>query len=352
MNTPTLATPVRQRSVLLITDDQVHNGPDGPTARLASTRLRLLVALRALNDHGHRATLVANTTPEHIESARNFADADHIVIGKVFQDYRALADHARRRGKIVTLDVTDDLARYRTLAPMHALTEYADAFTASSEGLAALARTWTKTDAPSYRVDDPFADVFQPVGGSLGRRPLRLVWFGSPTNARYLNPQMPGLIRLAGQLPLELSLVSTGVHLFQGLMERYRDGLAGLTVRYSEWSPDNQRQELKHADLVILPGDLDADSALKSANRLITAIAAGRFCVASPLPAYEALSDYAMLVDDLATGIEAAAQMVSADVDDAIRSGQEFIARAYSPALIGKRWVEILTQVGASVPRP
>lgn len=352
VNTPTLATPVRRRNVLLITDDQVHNTPDGPTARLASTRLRLLVALKALNAHGHQAALVANTTPEHIEGSRNFIDADHIVIGKVFQNYRGLADRARRLGKTVTLDVTDDLARYQALAPMHALTEHVHAFTASSEGLAALARSWSKAGAPAYRIDDPLDESLRPVGGDLRRRPLRLIWFGSPTNARYLNPQVPGLLKLARQFPLELSLVSTGAHLFEGLVERYRDGHAGLTVRYTEWSPDSQRRELDYADLVILPGDLDADSALKSANRLITAIAAGRFCVTSPLPAYRTLADYALLVDDMAAGIEAATQVPPASIDAAIRSGQTFIAETYSPALIGEQWVDVLARISDSAPRP
>ena len=209
VNDGVLATPVRGRRVVLITDDQITAGPAGLTARLASTRLRLLVALDALNAHGHRAVLLANTTPANIMTSRHFADADHLVIGKVMQDYRALVVRARAAGKTVTLDVTDDLARFQALAPMHALIGHVDSVTAPTDGLMALARSWRGTPVAAHRIDDPVLDPVRPVGGDLRRRPLRLIWFGSPTNAHYLNPHLPGLAALAKRHPLELCLVST-----------------------------------------------------------------------------------------------------------------------------------------------
>lgn len=353
VNDTPLATPVRRRNVVLITDDRISNAPDGLTARWASTRLRLLVALDALNAHGHRAVVLAHTTPENIQASRPFAEADHVVIGKVLQDYRALAARARQLGKTVTLDVTDDLARFKPLAPMHALIEHADSVTAPSDGLLALARTWVDRPLSAHRIDDPLRDPLRPPRGDLRRRPLRLIWFGSPTNAHYLNPHLPGLAALAERHPLELCLVSTGLALFQDLLDRHPWSEPGpFRIRFTEWSVAAQERELEHSDLVLLPGDSSSDSALKSANRLISAIAAGRFCVASPLPAHREFASHALLADDLAAGIDAATAIRPASVIDSLRTGQAFIAEAYSLTRIGRRWVEVLTGLNPPATEP
>src|SRR3546814_19286017 len=78
-------------------------------------------------------------------------------------------------------------------------------------------------------------------------------------------------------------------------------------MRISDWSSDVCSSDLlERTDLVLLPGDLAADSGLKSANRLIAALTAGRYCVASPLPSHRPFAEPDLLVDDMAGGIEAA----------------------------------------------
>lgn len=344
MNTRSTAPLSPRRRVLLLTDDVVVNGADGPTARLASTRLRLLVALRALNAAGHTARLVANTTPEHVAASRIFAAADLILVGKVFQDYGDLLRQARAAGRTVCLDVTDDLERYAPLAPMRELVELADAATVASDGLARLVAGWTGGRLPVALIADPFEGAISPPGGRPDRTPLRLLWFGSPANLRHLNAHMPGLAALAGRCPLELTIVSTGAEVLAARYGAERDG--ALRLRFVEWSPQDQARELSDTDLVLLPGDLEADSGLKSANRLIAAIAAGRFCVASPIPSYRPLRDCAVLADDMAAGIEEARSMPAARLHDAVRRGQALIGRDYSPEVIGRRWVEVLADPG------
>ncbi len=338
------ATPADARRVLLITDDMVAAGPDGPTARLASTSLRLLVALDAIQRHGQSARLVANTTPAHIEASGQIEAADVILFGKVFQDYRSLVERARAAGKTVVLDVTDDLDQHRPLAFMRALVPLADAFVVPSSAMAALVDGWTAGDRPIDRVPDPIEGRVRAVGGDLRRRPLRLVWYGSPTNAQYLLPHLPGLVEMAERRPLELTLVSTGEVLFSSLLEPYGDASGSpLRVRFVEWSLAAQAHEIERADLVLLPGDLDGESALKSANRLIAAIAAGRFCVATALPSYRAFADHALLVDSLAEGIDAACAMPPDRIARAVREGQEVVVRGFTPEVVGRRWVEVLS---------
>lgn len=335
--------PSGRRRLLLITDDHVYRGPRGPTARLASTRLRLLVALEALNAAGHGARLVANTTPEHIRQSREFAAAGRILVGKVFQDYRRVLSAARAAGKTIVLDVTDDLERFPVLAPMRALVGLADAVTVPSDGLDQMVRGWTGGRVPVTRIADPVEGGLHPPGGDLRRQPLRLLWFGSPTNAGFLNPHMPGLIALASRCALDLTIVSTGAEAFEGLVSRY-DPARGqpLRVLFVEWSQEAQAHALAQADLVLLPGDIAADSGLKSANRLIAAIAAGRLCVASPLPSYRPFAGHALLVDDMAAGIEAARALPPERISEAVRAGQALIERDYSRTVIGRSWVEVL----------
>jgi len=334
---------MRRRRILLITDDVVFNGPDGPTARLASTRLRLLVALEALNAAGHQARLVANTTPQHILHDHEFAKADCILFGKVFHDYRELAVAARSAGKTTCVDVTDDLQRYRLLAPMRALVDVVDSVTVPSDELGRLVGEWTGHRLPVMRIVDPLEHAPARPGGDPCRAPLRLLWFGSPTNARHLLPQAPGLAGLAERRPIELAIVSTGERAFDGLLDRYHFSRGmKLQVRFVEWSPDAQRRELDHCDLVALPGDIEADSGLKSANRLITAIAAGRLAVASPLPSYRPFANHALLVDDMADGIEMARAMPVERHHAVLLAGQALIERDYARAVIGRHWVEAL----------
>lgn len=350
-----LPTPANDvgRKVMLITDDRMWIKPTGAVARLASTRLRLMVALEALNKSGHVAWLVANTTPGHILDSEQFAAADRILIGKVFTDYSSLVENARRAGKVVTLDVTDDLSRFKRLRDMRSLVEHVDAATVPSEGLEALVADWTGGKLPTHRVVDPIEGAINVPGGDLDRRPLRLVWYGSPSNARHLNPHMPGLIALADRLPLDLTIVSTGIHLFEGLLARYGpDAGRPMRIRFAEWTPTVQQHEIAASDLVILPGDLDADSSLKSANRLITGIAAGRFCVASRLPSYAPFSEHALLVDDIAEGIEAAVALPRKRAFAAVAAGQALALRDYSRDAVGRRWVDILTRTIMPAPGP
>src|SRR3546814_3387623 len=163
----------------------------------------------------------------------------------------------------------------------------ADAVTGASEGVAALVGGWTGGRVPVTVIGDPAEDAIRPPGGDPGRTPLRLLWFGSPTNAGLLNAHMPGLIALSERVPLELALVSTGAAAFEGLTIRYGPTSGRpLQVRFVEWSVEAQAHELERTDLVLLPGDLAADSGLKSANRLIAAPPAGRYCGASPPPSH------------------------------------------------------------------
>lgn len=184
----------------------------------------------------------------------------------------------------------------------------------------------------------------QAVGGDPSRRPARIVWFGSPGSAQYLNPHLPGLVSLADRCPIDLTLVTAGSDAFRGLVTRFHAQRRGpFRLRFVEWSPDAQARELAAADLAILPGDRHGESALKSANRLIATIAAGRFCVATPLPSYQPFAGHALLIDDIAAGVEAALALPKARVHAAVRAGQALVARDYAVTSVGRSWLKVLS---------
>jgi hypothetical protein len=217
--------------------------------------------------------------------------------------------------------------------------------------LAKLVTGWTGGRLPVHRIVDPWEGAMRAVGGDPGRRPARIVWFGSPGNAQYLNPHLPGLVSLADRCPIDLTLVTAGSDAFRGLVTRFHVQRGGpLRLRFVEWSPDAQARELAAADLTILPADRHGESTLKSANRLIATIAAGRFCVATPLPSYCPFADHALLTDDIAAGVEAALALPASRIHAAVRAGQALVARDYAVASVGRRWLDVLSRLTPAVP--
>ena len=138
-------------------------------------------------------------------------------------------------------------------------------------------------------------------------------------------------------------MVSKGMEIFEGMLSRYPEKKAGpLVTNFVEWTAMAQQKAIASADMVLLPGDSSGSSASKSANRLISAIGGGRLAVAWPLPAYQPLSAYALVVPNLAHGISAALALPAARIERRLANGQEVIKNRFSQDLIGRKWVQTL----------
>jgi glycosyltransferase involved in cell wall biosynthesis len=300
----------------------------GFTSDLASVRYRLTIPTQAIP--GSRVTYLGPGANRRTLLER-FAGAEAAVFGKLFD--RALVESAlelaaelRKRGVRVIADYCDDHFLHPGLGPAYrALANGVDAVVASTPALAEVVRGYT-----TVRV----SVVTDPVEGKRGEpsaslsRPLNLLWFGHPSN---LDTLAFGLSQLE-KADFSLTIVTSP-----------GKGGENLGQRFRPWSTETVFEELRRCDAVIIPSNAhDPRKAVKSPNRFTESVWAGRFVVAHPLPAYEALAAYGWVGEHLGEGIAWLLEHFE-EAKERVRSGQEAVAREFSPEAIGRAWQTAIT---------
>jgi hypothetical protein len=292
--------------------------PAGLTSDLASARYRLTIPAQAVA--GSKVTHVGPGANRRTLLER-FAGADAAVFGKVndpslAQSALELAAALRQRGVKVVADFSDDHFLHPALGPVYrALANAADTVVAATPGLAEVLRAQTPV-----RV----SVVSDPVEGERGeprastRRPPRLLWFGHPLNLDTLRFGLPDC---------SLTVLTAPGH-----------GAERLGHRFRAWSTGALFEELRECDAVIIPSNPhDPRKAVKSPNRFTEALWAGRFVLAHPLPAYEALGAYGWVGEDLGAGLAWLIEHPDAALER-IRAGQEWVAQHASREAIAAAW--------------
>jgi glycosyltransferase involved in cell wall biosynthesis len=148
--------------------------------------------------------------------------------------------------------------------------------------------------------------------------------------------------------PIQIAFITNHTHvgLAREMGENLRRTNEKCELRFVPWSRAAVAVELARADLVLLPQDAASEwGRVKSHNRLVEALRAGRFAIASPIPSYLELSDYAWIGEPLADGVEwALAHPI--DVLAKLRAGQNAVEQRFSPRKIGERWASTLNVIG------
>jgi len=194
-------------------------------------------------------------------------------------------------------------------------------------------------------IEDPYENRAQPVRATAAS-PLRLMWFGNlgGINGRMLEDALAAAVAPLRDTALRLEMVTRADAAAQldSIGKRLRSVNPNFELRVTPWSLQATEDALARCDYVLIPQDIHKNwSKGKSHNRLVTAIRGGRFAIASPIPTYQELSDYAWIGEDLAAGLswaiahpqEAAARVVA---------GQLAIEARFSPACIGRAWAAVL----------
>jgi glycosyltransferase involved in cell wall biosynthesis len=184
--------------------------------------------------------------------------------------------------------------------------------------------------------------------------PVRLCWFGrlSPPT---LDAVVPGMERIATALrerAAELTIVTNGQRreLVYHIGARLCEVHPNCATRFIPWSLQATWQALDECDLVILPQDhRDPWGRVKSHNRLVESIRAGRLAIASPIPSYVELADYAWVGEDLAEGIDWALSNPEA-AEARVRAGQQAVEARFAPQRIVAKWMQLLADEHASPP--
>lgn len=341
------------------------------TSTLATHRYRVLLPARALRARGWDITWANADEIDRMPPAR----PDILVLGKLLQIAKdetaeafdasaeralALAREQSARGTKVVADFNDNhfVRPSSTGDYARRAAELADLCIASTESMAAIVTAYTR--AAVKVIGDPVASPRrQPHVIKQGRwidrwkgspvEPLRLVWYGHPSNFAPLIRWLERLASVSREVPWVCMIVTTAIGGLSEFLQSFNQRHAPhAELTWIDWSEAAQWQAVADAAIVLVPSDTTSEThKVKSTNRVVDALHAGRFVIASPIPAYERFGSWISLSD----APEAAAREYMDQPEAAllkIELGQRFVDRHFNPEAIGDLWEAAFRDVARS----
>ncbi len=339
----------------------------GPQSSEADARYRVFAPVRELHALGHDVEVIYFAPELSAAQLLSAVQGQVAVLGKLVppthEAFSGLAATAlavvkqlQARGVTVIADINDNHFEESPRAPyFRELAVTADAIVASTPKMAELVRRYTVKPVSVAR--DPYEGQrgevrFEParlswwgrLSGASGPdvRP-KLLWYGYPTNLDTLLVLRDQLLPLAQDQPLAVRVMTRGGSAAESLCDELHATSGGrIWWTFSPWSLAEMPKALAETDLVVLPSNAeDARKAVKSPNRLVNGLWAGRFVITHPLPSYEEFNDYAWVGEDLAAGVRWALEHPR-DVAERVRRGQEYLDRHYSPFCAAREWEQAI----------
>ncbi|MDX1376364.1 MAG: hypothetical protein R3357_12405 [Burkholderiales bacterium] len=334
------------------------NQSDAYVTEIASMRLRAVIPARQLAE---RVPVWFVSLDDFVRdpSLFRFGAPGAIVISKIpapaILQHRDALGALLARAAAVTggvplfADMPDDLAALGRSVREPFLARYQKALGASCTFVVPSGTLGRRLARDARRGVVVIEDPYENRAGAVRVAPparLRLLWFG---NLGQLNAPMvaAALAGAAGALrwrPLELELVTRAAARaeLEAIGARLHAAHPDCALRVTAWSLEATEAALERCDLVLIPHETRAEwSAGKSHNRLVAAIRAGRVAIASPIPAYLELGEYAWVGDDLAQGL----RWALSHPDEAaarVRTGQAAVEARFSPEVVGRKWAAML----------
>lgn len=265
------------------------------------------------------------------------------------------AQRLKHDGTALVFDQTDNLFADQRRDYTLRMLELADAVTTSSTILGTLiqdhagrASSLIPDPLEGERGEPAFAVRWAGLWSRLGRTPntpLRLLGFGGqPTSFRALMCWRTELARFASRQPLQLEVVMNPLPEIEADVAQLT--CDGIATTLHAWSPAVMAGRLGACDLVLLPTDTtDPRSFTSSANRLVTALRAGRFPVAGPIPSYLEFADSAWVGDNPVSGMDWALTHPQA-VLERLRAGQAHLEQSFSIKAVAAAWGAVFEAVG------
>jgi SAM-dependent methyltransferase len=195
-------------------------------------------------------------------------------------------------------------------------------------------------------IEDPFENPRAGVPRAHSGDPVRLCWFGNlgAVNAESVVQGLESALAPLASRAVRLDFVThqTRDALAEEIGTRLRAGHSALEFRVVPWSLDATWRSIDECDLILLPQDHRGGwGRVKSHNRLVEAIRGGRLAIASPIPSYLELAEYAWVSEDLGAGVEWALTH-SQEARSRVGAGQQHILARFSPEAIAEQWERLL----------
>jgi hypothetical protein len=331
------------------------------TAEFASARLRLLIPAAELARRGGATVQLIPLTL--LRDARVF-DAEprltHVVLGKMAAGFIQLNETLFRsvlttlndvRGDVrVVADFSDDYAALADALGAPYLKTYQTTLLEQHDIVVPCAALQARFAAEARGsvtvVEDPYESPVARPPRTAASDPVRLCWFGTlgSPNIEMVAAKLEQLARGLRDTALQLEMVTHRARggMVQELAARLARAHPAFEVRFTEWSLKSTWAAIERCDFVVLPQDhTDAAGRVKSHNRLVESIRGGRLAIASPIPSYQELSDFAWVGEDLAAGMRWAIE----HADEALQrvaEGQRAVEQRFSPVAIGAKWAQAL----------
>jgi hypothetical protein len=329
--------------VVFVCYGALEQGPQGLTSKMASMRYRALVPARELQRLGHEARIVVSGEGAWADAEVDGLRCDVAVVSKSFNaSTEELAAKLRARGARIVVDVCDDHFGHPEYgAHFERLIAMADRLVASTERMAAVIRERSGRDA--VVVSDPVEGVRRAPAFAPKPPFLRLLWFGNVLSGMSLAERIGELHELGATHPVRLAIMTAPAPPVIALVDRINREAARGRVRavFAEWSEAALSAALLGNEAIWIPSRVGERESVKSPNRLLEGLWAGRLVVADPVPSYLPFAEYSQVGKGLAGGMAAALADPAMTLARLI-AGQAAVERSHAPAVIGKAWAQAL----------
>jgi hypothetical protein len=321
--------------------------PDGGlTSDTASLRYRVISPVLQMNrpPYRHRITPIGPSTSEAEREAA--LDADVLVFSKSFAPANEeLARRAQAAGAAVIFDVCDNHYRHPQYgAHFRTMSALADQVVCNTEPMAEAARAYARGEP--IVIEDPYEGPRGAPAFAPGER-LELLWFGHPLNLDSLQAALADVTEFASRRPLRLTVLTRPTpQLTQAVQAISAEHAPHFAMTLKPWSLDAQWRELAACDTVVIPTLKNEQKDVKSANRMVEALWAGKPVAAQPLPAYLPFADWTPVRPTISEGVEWLCES-RARVPGLVAEAQAYIAETFDPVRLGRRWEEVIrAQIG------
>lgn len=174
----------------------------------------------------------------------------------------------------------------------------------------------------------------------------RLLWFGHPSNFASLHRWMENFNPAGSDFLFSLDIVTTITPEIEATVRDINGRYGGkLSVSGIPWSVEAVWNALARCHIVVIPTQVsDPSKAVKSPNRVVEAIHAGRFVVANPLPSYQAFSEWIWLGAEIEDGIFWFLTHMQ-EARQKLYAAQDYIEQHHAPDAIAQRWLHVFLNV-------